>query len=180
MIADAGLSEDMVDLSGISGTYESRDYCVQYRETDYNFLARLMEQEGIYWYFAASEEGETLAIADSGEYAPMDGGAALPFSDPSGMSGAEEYVSHFRKGQCVRPGQVNLTDFDFEHTALDLHVSADAGRDAGLLFTDFPGSYKEQSAGQALANIRGEEFESGRVMGVGRSTCMASCARQDV
>src|SRR4051812_2148386 len=49
----------------LSATYEKREYCVQYRETDFNFVSRLMEQEGIYYFFQHEDGKHTLMIADS-------------------------------------------------------------------------------------------------------------------
>jgi uncharacterized protein involved in type VI secretion and phage assembly len=80
-----------------------------------------------------------------------------------------EHVFRFRLGQCVRPGAVTLNDFNFTKPPLDLKAKADAGRDAGLEFSDYPGEYDSQASGKNLAKLRIEEFESARVMGVGQS-----------
>src|SRR5258706_8527659 len=53
------------DIKGLSGTYPKREYCVQYRETDFNFVSRLMEQEGIYYYFKHTNGHNILVLADS-------------------------------------------------------------------------------------------------------------------
>lgn len=172
VLTDAGIESDHFDLSGLTAEYPPREYCVQYRETDYNFIARLMEEEGIRWYFSEVEEGQVLVLADAGEYAPIEGEAELPFHAPSGISSDDEHVSHFRKGQCVRPGSVVLNDFSFENPKLDLEAKADSGRDSGLEFSDYPGEYAEQSPGRTIAQLRSEEFESGRVTGVGQSDCV--------
>ena len=172
VLSDAGIGSDRFDLAGLTAEYAPRDYCVQYRETDYNFIARLMEEEGIRWFFRQEEEGHTLVLADSADYAPIDGEAELPFHPQTGMQTDAEHVSHFRKGQCVRPGAVKLTDYSFENPTLDLGTESDCGRDTGLEFSDYPGQYKEQSPGQTVAQRRAEEFESQRVMGVGRTDCL--------
>jgi len=49
----------------LTGTYTQREYCVQYRETDFNFVSRLMEEEGIYYYFEHSDGKHTLKLVDS-------------------------------------------------------------------------------------------------------------------
>ncbi|MCP4245801.1 MAG: type VI secretion system tip protein VgrG, partial [bacterium] len=143
----------------------------QYRETDYNFICRLMEEEGIRWYFEQTGEAATLILddGDSGACAPIEGEAELPYLAPTGMVANQEHVFRFRLGQSVRPGAVKLNDFDFKNPGLDLKASSDCGRDADLEFFDCPGEYTEQSSGQDLAALRAEEFEAHRTVGVGQS-----------
>ncbi len=171
VLTDAGVASDRFDLSQLKGEYTPRDYCVQYRETDYNFIARLMEEEGIRWYFRQAEDAHVLVLADSGDYAAIEGDADLPYHPPTEMAVTQEHVFRFRVGQCVRPGAVVLNDFDFENPKLNLESKADCQRDTGLEFSDYPGEYLEQSTGQKIAQLRSEEFESGRILGVGQSNC---------
>ncbi len=171
VLEKGGIASDRIDMSQLQRTYEPRGYCCQYRETDYNFICRLMEEEGIRWFFEQSQEGHTLFLADSGDsYAPIEGeSAALPYHPPTGMNVQQEHVFRFRKGQCVRPGAVVLRDYNFEKPALNLEAKSDAGRDAGFEFADYPGEYVEQGPGSELATIRAEEFESTRIVGTGLS-----------
>ncbi|MCK4341528.1 MAG: type VI secretion system tip protein VgrG [Phycisphaerae bacterium] len=170
VLTQAGFSSDRFQFN-LSGTHPTREYCVQYRETDYNFISRLMEEEGIWWHFEQTQDSHVLAMADStAAYTPLEGETALPFVPPSGMSNEVEHVFRFRLGQAVRPGAVVLNDFNFKNPALDLKAIGDGGRDPGLEFFDYPGEYTEQSAGTNLAGMRVEEFEAGRTVGVGQST----------
>ena len=171
VIVAAGIANDRIRFE-LSGTYEPREYCVQYRETDYNFITRLMEEEGIWWCFEQSESGHVLVAADAiSAYQPIAGDAALPFHQAAGLATDTEHVVKLRLGQSVRPGAVALRDFDFENPALNLHCTGEVGRDAGLEFSDYPGEYKTQARGNALAKIRAEEFEAKRILGVGQSNC---------
>lgn len=171
VLTQAGVPSDRVEKS-LSGTHEPRTYCVQYRETDYNFICRLMEEEGIWWYFEQTQDGHIFHLADStSAYAPIEGEAKLPYAAPSGLNLEGEHVVRFRLGQEVRPGAVVLDDFNFENPKLDLQAKNDAGRDTGLEFSDYPGEYLQQSAGTDLARIRKEEFECGRKRGIGQSNC---------
>ncbi|MCP4249537.1 MAG: type VI secretion system tip protein VgrG, partial [bacterium] len=145
--------------------------CTQYRETDYNFICRLMEEEGIRWYFEQTSDAATLILADggSGTYSAIEGEAALPYVAPTGMVANQEHVFRFRLGQSVRPGAVVLNDFDYQNPKLSLLSAADSGRDAGLEFFDYPGEYSKQGRGSELATLRAEEFEAARTVGVGQS-----------
>ncbi len=169
VLTDAGIPSDRFRLSGLEATYDAREYCVQYRETDYNFCCRLMEEAGIYWFFEQSEDGHVFVAADSKTYPAIEGDAALPYSPPTGLNVDTEHIYRFRIGQTVRPGAVVFNDFNFENPSLNLEARFDLARDTGLEFSDYPGEYTEQAAGTAIAKIRAEEFETGRTTGVGQS-----------
>src|SRR6267143_3403435 len=65
---DLGFTDFSVRLHG---SFVERDYCVQYRETDFNFVSRLMEEEGIYYFFEHANGKHTLVLAnDPGEHKP--------------------------------------------------------------------------------------------------------------
>jgi Rhs element Vgr protein len=171
VLTEGGIPSDRFRLA-LAGQYQPREYCVQYRETDYNFICRLLEEEGIWWCFEQTQIGHVLVIADSpAAYKPIAGDPQLPFQPPSGMVVSEEHVSRFRLGQCVRPGAVVLDDFNFKNPKLKLQAKCDAGRDTGLEFSDYPGEYLAQNEGAAYAKLRAEEFESGRIMGIGEGNC---------
>jgi Rhs element Vgr protein len=169
VLTDAGLPTDRFDFSALDGNYQPREYCVQYRETDYNFCARMMEEAGIYWYFNQTEEAHILVAGDSSTYQPVVGDPMIPYAESTGLNVQGEHVHRFRIAQCVRPGSVVLNDFNYENPSLDLEVRADSGRDIGLEFSDYPGEYAEQSVGSGIAGIRAQEFEAGRTVAVGQS-----------
>ena len=164
----AGVPADRYSIT-LQGAHETREYCVQYRETDYNFIARLMEEEGIRWRFEHTSEAHKLIIEDAETYPPIEGDPAIPYHATAGLTADAEYVTRFRYGQCVRPGAVALRDFTFANPALDLSAAQDAGRDAGLEFYDYPGGYETQEVGTTLAGHRIHEFQTGRLRAVGLS-----------
>ncbi len=169
VLTKAGFSTDRFKFV-LQGSYSPREYCVQYRETDYNFICRLLEEEGIWWYFEQTKDSHVLVMADApAAYKPLEGDADLPFVPPSGMAHETEHIFRFRLGQAVRPGAVMLTDFNFQNPKLKLDAKADAGRDPSLEFFDYPGEYSEQGAGSTLAQTRIEEFEGSRIIGVAQS-----------
>ncbi len=171
VLTKAGIASDRFRFA-LTRSYQPREYCVQYRETDYNFICRLMEEEGIWYYFEQTQAAHVLVAADAASaYAPIEGTAELPYQPPSGMNVEEDHVFRLRLGQAVRPGAVVLNDFNFENPKLKLQAQGTSGRDAGLEFSDYPGEYKEQSEGTALAGLRVEEFNAGRIQAVGQSNC---------
>jgi type VI secretion system secreted protein VgrG len=104
-------------------TYEKRDYVAQYRETDLAFAARLMEEEGIYYYFTHAADGHTMVIADNvAAHADVPVAAALLFDTIEGASRPEDRVTGWEKSQELRSGKVTLWDHSFELTGQNLEA----------------------------------------------------------
>ena len=99
----------------LSDTYRPRDYCVQYRETDFDFAARLMEDEGISYYFRHGPAGSTLVLADGSRGFPEVPGASRVAFDPvAGGSRPDDRVWSWETSQEVRPARVVLRDHHFQ------------------------------------------------------------------
>ncbi len=175
VLADGGVPSDQIvwQIDGCPAAENQRTFCAQYRETDYNFICRLLEEEGIRWFFEQDEQNEKLVLAYAADGYPAIVGesAALPYRPPSGMVADAEHVFRFRMGQSVRPGAVVLRDFNWENPPLDLQATGNSGRDEGLEFSDYPGRYATQGDGSHYAGLRAEEFEASRTAGVGQSNC---------
>lgn len=150
----------------LAGQYSPWVYCVQYRESDFNFLARLMEQEGIHFFFRHQGGKHTLVIADGAQaHAAAVGYAALPFVEPEAVHARqEEGVREWRHGSEIQPTRFIQRDFNFEKPRADLQADAAPARPlkhehaARLDVFDYPGEYLERSDGQRIAAIRVEEL----------------------
>jgi type VI secretion system secreted protein VgrG len=105
-----------VDYSGIQGTFEKRDYCVQYRETDFNFASRLMEEEGIYYYFAHSEKGHKMFLANTPQGHPaLPNGDQITYKHLSQAAAHDhDFIYDWGKTQEVTSGKYTLWDHSFE------------------------------------------------------------------
>jgi type VI secretion system secreted protein VgrG len=95
----AGYADVKWDLTG---TYRKWTYCVQYRETDFNFISRLMEHEGIYYYFVHTDGHHTMMITDSvGKQKPFAGYDEIKYIDPTQFVRPEdEYIHHWGRARC--------------------------------------------------------------------------------
>jgi len=121
VLADWGIKPELK----LSGTYKKRKYRVQYAESDYTFLCRMLEDAGISFYFDQSEEKTRLVLADAPQRAEPRVGA-LPFRDDvSTVSG--EYVTQVNVGQEVRPGRYTMRDHDYRLPANYKLVSSAEG-----------------------------------------------------
>lgn len=172
VLTAAGLSGRDFRLS-LSKSYAVREYCVQYRESDFAFLSRLMEEEGIYYFFEHSERGHVLVIADVKDASvPIASPSTIVFRATLGAMAQNESVSRFSCAEEVQPGKVTLNDFNFKKPSLSLVESKSAPLDADLEVYDYPGEYDLPGDGSGLANVRLEEWQARRVVADGESGCM--------
>ncbi|MCF6232409.1 MAG: type VI secretion system tip protein VgrG [Rhodobacteraceae bacterium] len=146
-----------------SGTYKTRSYCVQYRETDYDFLCRLMEEEGLYFYFdneMKSNSIENLVIADGvGGHSPVPINGTIEFiaRDDSGKI-REDHIAEWAKEESLTRGMVTLEDYNFETPTSELKVSnkIEKGSHSHKKFEiyDYPGHYRDTGLGDDRAKMR--------------------------
>jgi type VI secretion system secreted protein VgrG len=153
-----------VDDSSL-GTYPTREYCVQYRETDFNFISRLLEEEGIYYYFKHSDGNHTLVLCDSMDsHEDIPGKASIRYFPMANQEQREEEnIYEWSLSQTIQSGAYRLNEFDFEAPGADLKTEAviAAGHEqADKEVYDYPGEYKESGDGNRLANIRMEELRA--------------------
>lgn len=142
-----------------------REYCVQYRESDWSFVARLLEEEGIHFYF----DGNVLVMADGPTaHEPIEGGTLI-FRAPLGAMAHGEHVSRFAWAERLTSGTVTLRDYNFKKPALSLGVSNNADENAELEVYDFPGRYESPDRGNDLTSMRLEELHTRKHTGAGVS-----------
>ncbi|WP_027233867.1 type VI secretion system Vgr family protein [Leisingera caerulea] len=113
----------------LSDSYEAREYCLQYRESDYAFLCRLMEEEGIYFYFDSTTSPgspEKLVLCDGvSGHSPVMGGAEIEFHARDDRDRRrEEHISEWAKEEILTRGKVTLNDFDFLTPSADLKAAS--------------------------------------------------------
>jgi type VI secretion system secreted protein VgrG len=99
----------------LKGQYESRDYCVQYRETDFNFASRLMEEEGIFYFFTHTSGNHTMVVADAPDAhpeVPFDPQATYAPLDITNVT--EDRITAWEKQQDLRSMKTTLWDHTFE------------------------------------------------------------------
>ncbi len=162
----------------LTRSYRKRVYCVQYRETDFNFVARLLEDEGIGWFFRYEAGSHKLVLCDSpSAHLPMPGPTELPYYDNTGqMPNNVEYVSSWNFSRGVKSGKAVLTSYDFEKPSSSLLVdqAAPATHDlSDLEVFDFAGDYAQKADGQQLCDDRLDEQQSRCNTTVGRSNAQA-------
>lgn len=114
------LQDYNIDLSNkCAVSYPTLQHCVQYRETDFAFISRLMEHEGIYYYFEHRNGKHTLILTDSGDvHAPIDHYATVPYDAWFEPSHEKECVYTWVSGAELQTGNYEVNDYDFEKPSL--------------------------------------------------------------
>jgi type VI secretion system secreted protein VgrG len=154
------------DVSLLSASYTPWEYCVQYRETDFNFVSRLLEQEGIFYFFKHENGKHTLMLADdSTQLTPFGGyGDGISYRPPGTKSTELEHVRDWTLNKELHSGRYVHTDFDFENPKKSLlTVPAIIDRDyanAKFEIFDYPGEYAQPSDGKDWAKIRIQELQA--------------------
>ena len=147
----------------LTGTYRKWIYCVQYRETDFNFVSRLMEQEGIGYYFRHTDGHDTLVLTDStSKHSPVSGYEKLSFVAPTEQVKPDlEHVHAWDFGREIQPGVYVHDDYDFERPSVELKTNKSLPRGyrpSDSEVYDYPGEYVERGDGEQYASIRIDEL----------------------
>ncbi len=162
VFTDNGFSDFKLELTN---TYKPRNYCVQYRETDFNFVSRLMEYEGIFYFFEHEKSKHTLVIADSvNAYQTVSGYETIPYFPPENSGQRkQDHIFEWHTAHKVQSGAYVLNDYDFEKPKSNLiakftekksHSHAEGEQ------YDYPGNYFEPPTGESYANIRLDELQT--------------------
>jgi len=151
----------------LSGNYTPWDYCVQYRETDFNFVSRMLEQEGVYYYFEHEKEKHTVVFADSpAAHQPFPKYEKLTFRAlETTHEHDDEHVYEWVAEGRHHTGKYQHTDYDFTRPSADLKTpESNPGNFAHSDFEifDYPGEYDKHADGEQWSRVRMEELRADR------------------
>ena len=150
---DAGIEEKSVQWL-TNGEYPPREFCVQYRESELAFVSRLMEDEGIFYFFRHTPDGHKMVIADQADAFTIDEDAGAPqvnFAMSAGIGVLGEPLHEFTRTRSLRTSDVALRDFDFEKPNTPPTASAPVDKQYRMPLYVFPGGFKKTSAGKQRA-----------------------------
>lgn len=148
----------------LQGSYPQYEYCVQYRETDFNFVSRLMEDEGIYYFFKHSDGKHQMVICDKmSTHIAYPGFREIKFRDRHDAMLDFSAIEQWRRRFELPPSKVALDDYNFLQPGTDLFVGAKTTRAnalPALEFHDQPGEYGDKGDGERRAKVRMEELDA--------------------
>ncbi|EDW0694196.1 type VI secretion system Vgr family protein [Salmonella enterica] len=153
-------------------SYPVRTWQVQYGETDFDFLQRLMQEWGIYWWFEHSEDSHTLVLADAISAHKACPDSPLVEWHQEGLKLDKEFIHTITASERLRTGQWVLDDFDFKKPRSRLANTVADPRETGHAnyeHYEWPGDYFDKGEGEMLTRIRMEAQRSpgSRVLGAG-------------
>lgn len=178
----AGFQQSDYELS-LQRNYEPRnqpprEFCVQYNETDFQFISRLMEEEGIFYFFRHNTDKEVLVIADSPavhrETTPLSRVEYDPTVDRD--TPREEWVPRLEYTERVVSTKVTLKDFNYQTPRTELMTHHFTARNESFSVFEYPGGFGSLERGDSLARIRNEAMECGRMCIEGESNCRSLAA----
>lgn len=177
VFSDLGFS-DIEDR--LSGGYRTWTYCVQYRETDFNFVSRLMEQEGIYYYFSHEQGKHTIVLCDSlSKHDPFGDYGQIDFIPDTQSSAILERISEWTLEKQVQSGKFAHIDYNFEKPSTSLMSNEEDPKShdrADYEIYDYPGEYSEKPDGDRYAKVRMEELAHSHEICSGQSDSRGICA----
>ncbi|KIQ01201.1 MULTISPECIES: type VI secretion system tip protein VgrG [Pseudomonas] len=148
----------------LTRSYREWDYCVQYRETSFDFVSRLMEQEGIYYYFRHEQERHVLVLCDAyGAHGTAPGYARVPFYPLDDQMRERDHIHDWHLAHEVQPGSLALNDYDFQRPSARLEVRSSIAREhsnADYPLYDYPGEYVQSKDGEQYARNRIEAIQA--------------------
>ena len=142
----------------LEGHFHPRTYCVQYRESDFQFVSRLMEEEGIYYYFKHKVDSHQMVVSNKAEFPELQP-AELILHQAEGTTVQEERITRWQKQQQLRSLKVTLRDYHFQMPRTSLEASREIqeevkvgmvshtlriGESDGLEVYDWPGKYSNR------------------------------------
>src|SRR5579883_935801 len=191
LFSNAGFSDVEFKLSR---SYRVRDFCVQYQESDFAFVSRLMEQEGIYYYFKHESGKHTLVLADSSTaHAPFDNSLTnISYTNQEHSGQRADYIHEWSVSLEIQSGKLTIRDYDFTgpNANLDKVKSMAQGHasDSYEIY-EYPGKYTKPADGEAYAGVhleaevarfeRGAGTSNARWLAPGYLFTLADAARSD-
>lgn len=177
IFSDLGFSS--VVENALTATYRVWDYCVQYRETDFDFVSRLLENEGIYYYFKHEKDSQSgniahkLVLADGvSASVAIAGDSTISYLGPD-RAAKGVYIRDWKMQQTLQSGNFMLNDYDF--TAPKKSLLASAVNTAGVVshtdhrVYDYPGGYSQASDGSNYVQARMQEQQVGFALATANS-----------
>ena len=154
----------------LQGDFAPRDYCVQYRESDLNFISRVMEEEGIFYFFEHQEEKHILVLGNAtASFKPAPNQSKVRYQISAGGWRDDDVITEWNLVRQFRPGVYSLTDYNFEAPSTGLLSSA-KGHSKWEMY-DYPGEFAKRADGDRLSRIRLEEQQMSESIAIGKSDC---------
>lgn len=146
-------------------------FSIQYQETDYNYINRLIEKEGIYYFFEHFEDRHVLVFCDSNSFCRnIIGQVELPYN-VHGTLLQTEHVHNFVFDEQICSGKVSLNNYNFKTPSINLTAYNESEASTDLEVYEYPGPFGDYDKGNEISKIRLEELQRDSIYAIGKSCC---------
>jgi type VI secretion system secreted protein VgrG len=165
------------ESSATASRFPVREYCVQYDESPFAFISRLMEEEGIFYFFRFADGSHTMVLADSpSAHVAEPGGATLWAGDGARPQGDTQLLTHFEMARQLGPANHLLADYDPLQAQTSQGSAEAAAAAPGVRQYIFPGRHKDAAEAARKAAVRVAAQQAEARTGVAQSMCAALAA----
>jgi type VI secretion system secreted protein VgrG len=161
IFGEAGFTADVVWK--LFNSYPPREYIVQYRESTLNFVSRLFEDEGIFYYFQHSAAGHKMVVADKEDaFGLEDGTPGVVFTVGQGLAASPtaQPLHHFTRTRSLRTTNVVLRDYDFEKPQVKPETTQTKPDGWVMSYYEYPGGFTKAADGTRRATARMRELRA--------------------
>lgn len=170
LLEESGITSDRYRIA-LQDKDRLRKFCVQYRETDLEFITRLLEEEGMFYFFEHYEDKHVLVIGDTSVvHVPISGNPLITFNSHGGMVAETESVHSFTFSQRMVSEAFVHRNFNFKTPSVDLTAKKAETQQAKREIYEYPALHVTQERGDALAKARKEELTAMQRQGHGQSS----------
>ena len=152
LLEEAGITAAFYQFK-LQEDHPEHEYCVQFQETEYDFIHRLLEEEGMIYYFEHTPDVAKLVLADGNAAHEQIPSPDLLYHEPTGMVAQDEQTVHSLYPQSqIQSGTVTMRDYTFEKPTLNLHVHKQADDHKPLEVYLYPGGYEDKAVVKSWCN----------------------------
>jgi type VI secretion system secreted protein VgrG len=171
VLEGAGLESGNDFAFHLQGSYVPREYCVQWRESDWAYVCRLCEDEGIFFYFEHHADKHVLVFADKpGAHEPIAGNATIAYRAELGALVEKEYIRRFHVAEEARTGKIEVRDYDWKKPDHKLDGTSAGSIETDLAIYDWMNADVEHDAA-GRAKVRLDERHALRRVATGETGC---------
>jgi type VI secretion system secreted protein VgrG len=140
--------------NALEGDFPRQDYCVQYQETDFHFISRLLETVGVFYFFEHERDKHTLVLANTpSAHQPCPRQTRARYAQVAGDLQHDDMITAWRKEAILQSGKYVMTDYNFESPSANLTVQVQHKGSGGRQMTYerffYPGGYRARAQGGA-------------------------------
>jgi type VI secretion system secreted protein VgrG len=160
LLENNGIPSDTYSFK-LESTYQTRRYCTQYGESDFEFMSRILEEEGIFYFFEHAEDSHCIVFSDTeAVYCPIGPESEIELNSDSGMVAEKETINDFAFNRAICPGKITHSNYNFKRPSLNMEVAREGDTHHGFEVYEYPGDYGLPTGGESKVNIHLETVKS--------------------